>query len=347
MKNRLIILMLSLFTIFSCQKEKISIGENVSETFYVQNAGASMRVLVEGNTASKVVLLFVHGGPGSSSYFYNTDYISQNIENKYAVAYWDQRNAGSSQGGNNGSSLNLKTMTEDLEKVISVLKYRYGSDISIFLLGHSFGGMLSASFLTKGNNQNLVKGWIMCSGSHNYPLNNNLSKDGLVNFANQQIGLSKRVSEWTEILNFCNSLPTSLSLEQANKLNGYASATESYFDEVQPYSITEIIKATAIVQNYAITSAFLNSNYSRNASINSELAQYELSSQLNKITIPVITMYGKFDLICPPGLGDDVFNTVSSPNKSQVILPKSSHVGMYQDQELFCAEVNKFIEQYK
>ena len=86
------------FVLTSCQKEKITIGTNVSETFYLDNNGASMRLLVEGNTASKTFLIFVHGGPGSSSYFYNTDYISQNIENKYAVVYWDQRNAGGSQG---------------------------------------------------------------------------------------------------------------------------------------------------------------------------------------------------------------------------------------------------------
>ena len=346
MRSKLIIITV-LFSILSCQKEDIKIGVNVSETFYVQNEGASMRVLVEGNTQSKAILLFVHGGPGSSSYFYNTDYISQNIEDKYAVAYWDQRNAGASQGSNNGDNLKLKTMTSDLEKVIAVLKYRYGSDQSIFILGHSWGGMLSASFLTKANNQNKVKGWIMCSGSHNYPLNNTLSKQGLISFANQQIPLQKHVSEWTEILNYCNSLPVNLSLEQANKLNTYAANTESYFDEVKPFPLTETIKANAIAQNYAITSAFLNLKYSQNASINEELAQYELSSKLSIITIPVLTMYGKFDLICPPGLGDDVFNNISSVNKSQIILPNSSHVGMYQDQEIFCAEVNKFISTYK
>ena len=76
MKLTLATLVTSLFLLASCQKEEIKIGKTVSETFYVQNAGASMRVLVEGNTASKAILLFVHGGPGSSSNFYNTDYIS-------------------------------------------------------------------------------------------------------------------------------------------------------------------------------------------------------------------------------------------------------------------------------
>ena len=101
-----------------CKKEKITLSENVSEEFYVDNAGASMRVLVDGNTASNTFILIVHGGPGASSYFYDTKYISRNIGDKYAVVYWDQRNAGASQGTNNGGNLHLDQMVEDLKKVI-------------------------------------------------------------------------------------------------------------------------------------------------------------------------------------------------------------------------------------
>ena len=85
-----------------CQKEKITVSENASEVFYVENAGASMRVLVQGNTASNTFILVIHGGPGASSYFYDTKYITRNIGDKYAMVYWDQRNAGASQGTNNG-----------------------------------------------------------------------------------------------------------------------------------------------------------------------------------------------------------------------------------------------------
>ena len=73
-------LLLLLFV--SCQKEKITIGTHVFETFYLDNAGASMRILVEGNTLSHTFLIIVHGGPGTGSYVYDTDYITKNIENK-------------------------------------------------------------------------------------------------------------------------------------------------------------------------------------------------------------------------------------------------------------------------
>src|SRR5664280_2926061 len=121
------VVLLSLILLFAgCQKEQITISGNVSEAFYVENAGASMRVLVQGNTASKTFILFIHGGPGISSYFYDTKYINKNIGDKYAIVYWDQRNAGASQGTVNGGNLHLDQMADDLKKVIEVLKFRYG-----------------------------------------------------------------------------------------------------------------------------------------------------------------------------------------------------------------------------
>lgn len=347
MKSIACIIFIALFFI-SCRKETPELGSDISETFYVENKGASMRVLVEGNTAEKTILLFVHGGPGSSAYFYNTEYISNHIEDKYAAAYWDQRNAGASQGSGNGEHLNLPAMTEDLEKVILALKHRYGNDISVFLLAHSFGGILTTSFLKKGNNQNLVNGWIICSGSHDYPLNDRLTRDALTRHGNREIAAGNHVNEWQEIINYCNSLPAGmLTLEQANQLNSYATEAEEYFPEVVPFPITEIIKTNAIEQNYAITSTFLNLKYSQNAAIQQELREYLFSNELSAINIPVLTLYGKYDFICPPELGDNIINRVSSSDKMSYILPNSGHIGMYQDQELFCNYVNGFMKRFR
>ena len=50
------------FLIFSgCQKENITLSDNASEVFYVENAGASMRVLVDGNTLSNTFILIIPG----------------------------------------------------------------------------------------------------------------------------------------------------------------------------------------------------------------------------------------------------------------------------------------------
>src|SRR5664279_1657480 len=188
MKKLLLILLISLL---GCQKEKITISGATSEVFFVENAGASMRVLVHGNTASNVYILVIHGGPGLGSYFYDTKYISQNLGDKYAMVYWDQRNAGASQGSSNGGNLNLSQMVDDLKKVIQVLKYRYGSNMSLFLLGHSFGGLIAADFLTQPGNQNMIKGFINVDGSHNYPLNDTLTRQMLLSYGQKQVSINR------------------------------------------------------------------------------------------------------------------------------------------------------------
>jgi len=342
-----LLLIISLFLIISCQKESITIGLNVSETFYVQNEGASMRMLVEGNTKSNNFLLFVHGGPGTSSFFYNTDYISNHIEGKYACVYWDERNAGATQGNSNGENLNLNQMTEDLKKVIIVLKNRYGQDINVFLLGHSFGGLLTSSFMTTENNQTMLKGWIFAAGSHNYPLNDSLTRLMLLDLGLQQFALNKNIDKWTPIIEYCNQHTGNFSVEESNQLNAYASDAESYFDEVKKIDLLKIIQENAVKDDWPLTSILVNQRFSSQADFNQDLANTEFTSKLYKVTTPTLILFGKYDFICPSGLGDNLYNHISTNEKKISISPISGHNIFYQDESFFCNEVNEFIEKYK
>ncbi len=343
----LIFIAISLLLMTACEEETITIGQDVSETFYVDNDGASMRVLVEGNTESNTLLLFVHGGPGMSSFLYNTDYISNNIEDKYACVYWDQRNAGASQGNSNADNLNLDQMTEDLEKVIAVLKYRYGEDVNIFLLGHSFGGLLTSSFMATDDNQSLIRGWIFADGSHNYPLNDTLTREMLLDVGTEQIALNENVDKWTPIVDYCNQHTGDFTIDESNQLNTYASDAETYFDEVKKVDLIKIIKENAIKLDWPITSILLNQLYSLNADFNDELAKIEFSSQLSKVTTPTLILWGKYDFTCPVALGNDFYNNLGSSDKTIAISSISGHNMYYQDETFFCDEINQFIEKYR
>lgn len=344
--KRLIIAAFVLLLFDSCQKEKISIGTNVSDTFYLDNNGASMHVLVEGNTLSHAFLIFVHGGPGSGAAFYNTKYISQNIEDKYAAVYWDQRNAGASQGSSNGDKLNLPQMTDDLKKLIQLIKYRYGENSSVFILGHSFGGLLIASFMTTENNQSMVKGWIDVDGCHNYPLNDTLTRQMLLTIGEQQIALNINKDKWTPIVSYCNTHSGNFSLPESDQLETYAGDAETYFSEVKPVNISDFV-GTALNDDWPITSILFNYLYSDDARINKQLAVTEFSSSLYKITSPTLLLFGKFDFICPKEMGYDVYDRINTSNKRIAISPISGHYMMFQDESFFCNEVDDFIEKNK
>ena len=345
--KRLLLMIWIVFGLASCQKEKISIGTNVSDTFYVDNAGASMRVLVEGNTSSHTFVIFVAGGPGVSSYFYNTDYIKTHMADKYACVFWDQRNAGASQGNSNGSNLTLPQMTDDLKKVIEVLKYRYGTNSSVFIMGHSFGGLLTSSFMTTGDNQTLVKGWIFADGSDNYPLNDTLTRRFLLTEGKQQVALNINTDKWNPIIDYCKSNRGNFSLEESNQLEVYAEEAETYFNVVKEINLYDLIKEYAIKFSWPLSSILMNYLYSSNTALNESLAKTEFTSQLYKVVTPTLIMFGKYDFVCPEGLGDDVYNHISSQDKEMVVSPISGHDIFIQDEVFFCDQINQFVEKYR
>ncbi len=338
----------SLILLFSgCQKEQITISDNVSEAFYVENAGASMRVLVQGNTASKTFILFVHGGPGVSSYFYDTKYISRNIGDKYAVVYWDQRNAGASQGTSNGGNLHLDQMVDDLKKVIEVLKFRYGKDMSLFLLGHSFGGLLVADFITRPGYQDMIKGLIDVDGSHNYPLNDTLTRQALLTEGNYQVSQNRNVDDWRPIINYCNAHTGNFSLEESEQLETYATDAENYIDSLKHISILNLVLEYSIPNEIPLTAVLCNLLYSEDSNFNKELAVTQFSTSLNIVTIPVLVLWGKYDFTCPLPLGLDFYNRISSIDKSLAISPISGHNMIFQDEKFFCENVNEFVLNHK
>jgi pimeloyl-ACP methyl ester carboxylesterase len=338
----------SLLLLFpGCQKEKITISDNTSEVFYVENAGASMRVQVQGNTASNTFILVIHGGPGVSSYFYDTKYISQNLGDKYAMVYWDQRNAGSSQGTSNGENLHLDQMVKDLKKVIEVLKFRYGQDMSLFLLGHSFGGLIAADFITTPGYQNMIKGLINVDGSHNYPLNDTLTREALLSEGIYQVSQKRNVDEWQPIINYCNTHQGNFSLEESQQLEKYATEAENYIDSIKHINIvTQVLKYT-ITDKYPLTAILSNLLYSEDSNFNKELAVAQFSSSLNIVTIPVLVLWGKYDFTCPLALGEDFYNRVNSTDKSMLISFKSGHNMILQDEKFFCDKVNEFVMKHR
>jgi pimeloyl-ACP methyl ester carboxylesterase len=345
MKLFVVLILLLFFT--GCQKEKISFSTNVSETFFVENAGASMRVLVEGNTAAKTFIVFVHGGPGVSSYFFNTDYISDNLEDKFAIAYWDERNAGASQGNSNANKLNLDQMAEDLKKVIQVLKSRYGQDISVFLMGHSFGALISSDFITKSDYQYMIKGLINADGAHNYPLNDTLTRNMLLTVGELQVALNRNVGEWNRIIDYCKSHTGNFSLKESLELDKYATEAEEYIPGINQMKYAELVIKYAARNKIPLTSVLSNLLYTSNSDLIEEIAKKEFSTSLYKVTIPVLILWGKYDFICPKELGDDFLLRISSTEKSMVVSPVSGHNIIWQDEKFFCDEVAKFVNKFK
>lgn len=345
--RKIIIALLLCLVIFACRREEITIGTNVSDLFYLDNQGAKMPVLVEGNTASKVILIFVHGGPGGTGIGFNNDEnISKIVESKFAVAYHDQRAAGNSQG-NTTQKLALEQYVDDLRKLILVLRYRYGVDTKIFILSHSWGGLIASAFLTDGNNQQIVSGWINLAGAHNYLLNDQLTRDYLISYGKEQIAKNIHTDKWKPIVDYAENHVPNYDFAIAKQLNAYGSEVEAYIDDIHTNEggiLDLFLKKKKAFSPFWMLS---NAGASYFSNLPKDLMYASYSDKLSTIKLPVLNITGKYDFTVPKGLAEEVMQKVSSTKKKLIILPHSGHILMNNEPDALWNEVVGFVEDNK
>lgn len=327
----------------ACQQETITTGPAAHDLFFLQNQGAAMPVLVEGNTASKTMLLVVHGGPGSDAIKTMNGAWMDALEARYGVAYWDQRNAGSTQGGANHNVLTVATHADDLKKLVLLLKHRYGADLRVFLYSHSWGGCLSAAFLTTADNQKLVRGWINLDGATSYPLMDTESKSMQVRIGTAEKAAGRNVAEWTRILDFAQANIPQQSEAISGQFNQNAYRAIKLIADVNP--IPQKPRNDARFSSSSLMSTIVNyQSVFINSGMNAELFDMDFHGQLPRLTLPVLNLFGKYDFVVPPAVGQDLLNRIKSADKKLVILNRSAHDPYATEPEAVRAEVIAFVE---
>jgi proline iminopeptidase len=107
-------------------------------TFYFQtsdNVKLFVRIAGQGKPC-----VFVHGGPGSTSYYYEAMASATIIEQKMKMIYFDQRGCGRSDSALN-NDYSLKRLEKDIEELKTALGFKQWA-----VMGHSFGGILITNY---------------------------------------------------------------------------------------------------------------------------------------------------------------------------------------------------------
>lgn len=343
---RNLILMSLCAVLFSCQNEEISMSNKSNDTFYVENGKGSQRVQVRGNTLSGKIILTVHGGPGGSSYYLSyLKQMQQQIEPEFAVAYLDQPIAGGSQGNNVDYSID--SYADGIKKTISVLKHRYGSEQKIILFSESWGGIVTTAFLTKGNNQQMVAGWIASDSPHDFHLQDREIIPMAITIGSQQIALGKNVGKWQEIVSYCQANDPTDNYEVAKKLNDLLGDAENLIDDVVKvdFNSINIFWSQSKTNNAPFTALAFNLFSNQWNEIEKEAYKKRYEEAVSSINTPLLIIWGKYDFIAPPAVADSLFNKVQSTNKRKLILERSGHNGFLQEPEIYWPKFSEFVRQ--
>lgn len=345
MRTKIACLFLLFGGFLSCQKSDT--GTEVADHFFLQSEGAVMPVFVNGNVKSNVFVIYLHGGPGGTSLeaYQHPESPFTKLQNDFAVVYWDQRCAGASQGEN--TKLTLNQYTNDLEKLIVLLKHKYGTQISFFLVGHSWGGSLGVNYLTRPQNQQNVKGWIEVGGGHNVPRIVALERDMVLTVGNRQIQLGNNATDWQNIINQAQKLNLTI-IDDLYKMNVLAVQAEGLMRNKD--SVNAKISNNWISEFFSGPTEVFRANKNLELSVEGmkeELAVINLSDKLQNITVPTLMIWGNYDFRVPPEFANEELQKYGSEKKELVIFEKSAHFVQWNEPLRFYEVVNDFIDRNK
>ncbi|MFT4781549.1 MAG: proline iminopeptidase [Pseudohongiellaceae bacterium] len=326
-----------LFT--SCEKENFYTGDH----FFVENKGAIMPVFVKGNLESRVFILFVHGGPGSNASLVSFLPVAEELENDYAFVYWDQRASGLSQGNPDPITFTVDQYVEDLDLVIDAINLRHGNP-RIIIYGVSWGGALGSAYLSTGNYQDKVTGFICMNSGHNLLEGIPKSVVFVKEYAQTQIDNGIDVDYWIEARDWCATVPDMTIKENYFKYDGYLTNTNAYQYDPNQVLLGPEVGAWGSMNSYLSLSIFFNGGY---LTKHFNILKLNLSPQMAKIKIPSLVIWGRHDGVNTIEMGFDAYKSIGGPDfsdKEMVILENSAHLAHLEEQELFAQYFRMFVD---
>ena len=122
-------------------------ANGVQEAGFVDIGGIKQWVQIRGEDRNNPVLLFVHGGPGSSTLPISSGW--RPWETYFTIVQWDQRGTGRTYGATGDAiapTMTLEQMSRDGVELAEYLRTHLHKD-KIILVGHSWGSFLGVNIV--------------------------------------------------------------------------------------------------------------------------------------------------------------------------------------------------------
>ncbi|MGL4367932.1 MAG: alpha/beta fold hydrolase [Brevinemataceae bacterium] len=341
-KNLLIIVIL-LFS--SCSVLDVS---KKREEYYVESDGALLPVVIAG-TNSDQIILFVHGGPGSSGllYYYADAWIQ--LRDKYRMVFYDQRGSGGGRGHISKESMTVDQHVTDLRRVVLSVKEKYPNS-RIYLFGHSYGGMISAAFTAA--HQHMISGLMMLSPALNViDLSTRIPANMINTFINPYLARTdisqESRTEWENIKSFYQN-NTPLQLDSFVQHNKYVSIADDiqglgkfdvYFNRVFFQLLGDPLLEMIIWPiQIELVLPILDKNKESQRNLETD-PKFNLAN----ITVPSMLIVGNEDLVVPAASSQKAFKVVSSSVKIEHVYSPASHNGFIEQPQRIQQDIINFL----
>jgi pimeloyl-ACP methyl ester carboxylesterase len=278
----------------------------IDTTEVITVGGIKQFIQIKGKDNSKPILLFLHGGPGSSL-LHKADQITGKLQQHFVVVHWDQRETGGTLKLNKSSQpLTLSLFYNDTHDLIDSLLKRFQRP-KLYLAGYSWGSGLG--FYIADKYPELLYAYIAIS-----PVINQWKSDSIsLSMLKETMGKKAR-KELSQV---------KIPFENAEQLYYH----RKWLFKHEGQKIVSLGLRKSFVQAWAVTWFDV---WSRSCDIN-------LFESLPTIKCPVYFFAGKKDYNTNYSITREYFNKVSTPKKDLFLFANAGHglpetdPGLFQD----------------
>ena len=300
----------------------------------VQIGGINQVLYFRGKKTENPVILFIHGGPGSSEMplLHGFQY---EWENDYTIVHWDQRNTGKTYHINDPDSV-LKTMTfdrvlKDAHEVTRYIKNKLGKK-KIAVLGHSWGSVLGSALVQTYPDD--YSAYLGVGQVVNFIDNETVGYNAVLEAA-RKAGNKKDIAE-------LESLSPEWPMRTYN---------ERFFKIIERIRKLQFKYKLATGTGLELVFLALCSPYSRSREINNYfdlkivfyqepimhylVDEYDLRKFGTEYKMPVFYLMGENDFQTPYPVAKDFFQEIKSPVKTFFSIPDAGHMTMLDNKKEF------------
>ena len=298
--------------------EKIVIGE--SEQW----------ALIRSEDINNPILLFIHGGPGTSQLTHMRKK-TQPLEKYFTVVNWDQRGAGKSYRAiSDQNRMHIDQFVSDIIELTQYLEKRFKKE-TITLVGHSWGSAIGMLAVSK--RPALYNTYVGIGQVSNMAEGETISYD----WALQQ---AKSAYDKSSIQILTDSGPPPYAGDWKTKFMAQRRILGKYGGE---YYGSKIGAFGVVMKNLIFSTEYTlpdRINFFRGILgslelLMPELLKVNLFNQVPRLDVPVWFMLGRHDYEVPAVLAEQYFEVLKAPSKKLFWFENSSHLPNTEESELF------------
>lgn len=287
-------------------------------------------ILERSQDITNPVVLFLHGGPGTSQLTSNRRN-TRDLEKYFTVVNWDQRGAGKSYRAiRDADRMNIDQFVADTRELTLYLLAKFGQE-RLILAGHSWGSVIAALTVSRypelyhcyvgiGQMADMTEGE---TASYRWTLEQaRKHRDGRAIRTLEQIGPPPYQGDWQR--------KTVTERRYVARFGGEVHASRNG-------AFGLVIRNLLWSREYTVADRV---NYFRGILgsmrlLWPELLQVDLFQTVPEIKVPVFFVEGRYDRECPCEIAERYFESVKAPSKELIWFDRSAHLPNSEERDQF------------